>query len=108
MSLTPSQIFEEKIAERLKTYPEQNVNTVYQFDVTGTQGGQWTIVLNETAHKVERGNSQTPHCVITIADVDLVNLVEGKLNPQLAFMTGKLKVKGDFGLALKLGSLLKA
>ena len=107
MLLTPSQIFEEKIATRLKSYPEKNISATYQFDVTGNTGGQWTILLNGDNSSVSRGTSDTPHCTITIADVDLVNLVEGRLNPQLAFMTGKLKVKGDFGLALKLGSLLK-
>ena len=37
---------------------------------------------------------------------DLSDIVEGKLNPQMAFMSGKLKVSGDMGLALKLGTIL--
>ena len=37
---------------------------------------------------------------------DFVNMVNGQLAPQMAFMTGKLKIKGDMGLALKLQQIL--
>ena len=37
---------------------------------------------------------------------DFVNFINGKLNPQMAFMTGKLKVKGNMQLAMKLNKLL--
>jgi len=49
---------------------------------------------------------QVAKCTINITADDLVSIVNGKLNAQMAFMTGKLKVAGDMGLALKLGSLL--
>jgi len=46
------------------------------------------------------------------ADVTLIisaenfeSLIDGSLNPQMAFMMGKLKVDGDMALALKLGDL---
>ncbi len=42
-----------------------------------------------------------------MAENDFLEMLSGKLNSQMAFMTGKLKVAGDMGLALKLGSFLK-
>jgi putative sterol carrier protein len=41
-----------------------------------------------------------------MAESDYLDLVSGKLNGQVAFLTGKLKVGGDMGLALKLGSFI--
>jgi putative sterol carrier protein len=36
---------------------------------------------------------------------DFVDLMTGKINGQSAFMGGKLKIKGNMGMAMKLGSL---
>ena len=108
MSLTPTQIFEEKIKGRLLSFPEKNINATYQFNVTGEQGGNWTVALRDEQNSVQKGSCEAPNCEITIADADLVKLVEGTLNPQMAFMTGKLKVRGDIGLALRLGTILKS
>ena len=107
MSLTPSQIFEEKISTRLREKPLTDVTAIYQFDISGDLGGQWFIKLNGTENSVGKGSTEDATCTISMADEDLVKLVEGNLNAQLAFMTGKLKVKGDMGLALRLGSILK-
>ncbi len=110
MSLTPKLIFEDKIARHLKEDPSlgQEINATYLFNVTGDTGGIWNISLNSHTQEVKAGSLENANCTITISDQDLVNLVQGTLNPQMAFMTGKLKVKGDLGLALKLGKILKA
>ena len=43
--------------------------------------------------------------VLRISGADLGRLVEGKLSPMLAFATGRLKVEGSKGVAMKLASL---
>ena len=43
---------------------------------------------------------------ITISLDNLDNLIAGQLNPTMAYMTGKLKIQGSMGVALKMGELL--
>ena len=45
-------------------------------------------------------------CVISTSPATLAKLQAGDLNPMMAVMTGKVKIKGDMGVAMKLQSLL--
>lgn len=49
----------------------------------------------------------TPDTTLTISPENLVKLADGKLAPTLAFMTGKLKVSGNMGVAMKLANMLE-
>lgn len=105
MEVTPSQIFEQ-INKRVKENPQKakTIGAIYQFNITGEQGGTWTVDCMAPEAKV--GAAQSAGCTFTISDKDFVDLVEGKLNGQLAFMAGKLKVGGNLALAMKLQQVL--
>jgi putative sterol carrier protein len=45
-------------------------------------------------------------CTVKVTMDNFVQIAEGNLNPQMAFMTGKLRVEGDMSLAMQLGSIL--
>jgi len=49
---------------------------------------------------------QEANCTITTSLEDMGKMMEGQLNPMMATMTGKMKIKGDMGLAMKLQSLI--
>ena len=49
----------------------------------------------------------SPNMTMTLAASDYVDLIMGKLNGQMAFMSGKLKIAGDMGLAMKMQTLFK-
>lgn len=46
-------------------------------------------------------------CVIGVSQEDLLGMMTGSVNPMTAFMSGKIKVKGDMSVAMKLQSLFK-
>ena len=63
-------------------------------------------IANESI-EVQMGTHASPNITITMKEKDYLDMVNGKLNGQTAFMTGKLKIAGDMGLALKLPNLFK-
>ncbi|MBF0106115.1 MAG: SCP2 sterol-binding domain-containing protein [Deltaproteobacteria bacterium] len=106
--MTSEEIFNGKITEKLNSNPDKakGINSIYQFEILGDTPETWTIDLTKTTDYVSKGACASPNCTVSIKLEDLSDIVEKKVNPQMAFMTGKLKVKGDMGLALKLGSIL--
>ena len=105
---TPKEIFTEHLPPRLKKKGDDvtKVNAIYQFDITGDDGGKWWVDTTKSGGEVGEGDNDGAKCTITMASNDFVDMVTGKLNGQMAFMTGKLKIKGDMSLAMKLGSVL--
>lgn len=106
--LTAKDIFETHIPDRLAKKPDLStqIKSSYQFALTGDGGGSWYVDLTKPGGEVKSGTLETPGVTITMAAKDFVDLVAGKLNGQMAFMQGKLKIKGDMALALKLQQIL--
>jgi putative sterol carrier protein len=80
------------------------VNAVIQFSMTGDQAADYYVTITEGTCKLEEGKHESPAATLTMGGSDFVDLVTGKLNPQLAFMQGKLKISGDMGLLLRFQS----
>jgi putative sterol carrier protein len=78
------------------------MNNSYVFDVDGA--GQWTVRVNDGQVKVSEGVEQADVTISASADT-FERIANGKQNPTTAYMTGKLKVKGDMGAAMKLQKL---
>lgn len=107
--MTAKDILETEIPGVLKQKPElaKEINAIIHFDVTGNDGGKWTVDLTKASDWVTAGANGTPKMTVTISNEDLVKIREKKLNAKTAAMTGKIKFKPmDMGLAMKLDKLL--
>jgi len=102
-----AEVFKE-IERRINENPEpvKGIVTVYQFDLTGEDGGVYQLHLSGESAKVEEGEKVSADCTIQMDARDFKEMLLGKLNATSAFMTGKLKVKGDLGRAMKLQTVL--
>lgn len=78
----------------------------YQFDLTGEGGGTYHAAFENGSYDIGEGAIANPGCSVTMAAPDFMAMVSGKLNPTAAFMSGKLKITGDMGLAMKLQQLI--
>jgi len=89
----------------------KKVKGLFQLDLKNASGQvqSWTIDLKNGDGDVKLGKpAGKPDIIIALADKDFVDMASGKLNGQKAFMTGKLKVKGNMMLATKLDTVLKS
>lgn len=92
--------------------PEMQNNGVFEFKVKNDTGKEacWTIDLKKTG-TVKKGEAKShgmkADVSILLSDETFIDLVEGKTTGQKAFMTGKLKTKGNMMLATKLDGVLK-
>jgi len=107
----------KQIQEGLAGFPEnerknlqKKTNAVFEFHVKNAGGKELvqTIDLKKDATVYEGPAKGKADCIINLGDDTFADLADGKLNGQKAFMSGKLKVKGNIMLATKLDAVLKA
>ncbi|MGE5838821.1 MAG: SCP2 sterol-binding domain-containing protein [Deltaproteobacteria bacterium] len=81
------------------------LNAVIQFNIDGDEGGDWYATIRDQTCTVSKGVYDNPTLSIRMKDKDWVALCKGELNGVMAFMTGKLKAKGDIMLAQRMPKL---
>jgi putative sterol carrier protein len=78
--------------------------TVIQFNVAGEGGGNWTMEVKGGKCDVRTGTADAPKATVETDAETWVGINTGKVNPMQAFMTGKIKVKGNMGELMKLNN----
>jgi putative sterol carrier protein len=107
MPSDPQQVF-DKLERRIAGKPElvDQVCGVYQFDLSGDGGGSWIVDLKNPPGSVSVGASNEADCLISVAVNDFCRIMDGDIDPMMAFMMGKVRVAGNVGMATKLSALL--
>ena len=94
--------FFEQLEGRVDPEKTRGMNNSYLFDIDGA--GQWKVDVRDGKVDVTEGPGDAD-VTITTSEETFQRIKDGELNPTSAYMTGKLKVKGDMGAAMKLQKL---
>jgi len=99
---TPKEFFEKVLPSRFKPEKAAGIDVTVQVNITGSNGGDWVVKINNQKLEVEEGTHPSPTLELKMEETDYMDLINGKMSGEKAFITGKLKFKGNIGLALKL------
>jgi putative sterol carrier protein len=99
---TPKEFFEEVLPRRFKPDKALGIDVTVQVNITGPNGGDWVVTIKNQKLEAKEGTHPSPTLELDMAETDYMDLVNGKMSGEKAFITGKLRFKGNIGLALKL------
>jgi putative sterol carrier protein len=101
---TPQQIF-DSMRGSFQPAKAKGVRARYQWDLSGPNGGQWWIDVEDGRCKIGKGKIPNPSVTFTATDKDWVAICHDQLSGPWAYVTGRLKVRGDHAVARKLGEM---
>lgn len=85
-----------------------STNAVIHWNITGRPDGgtdTYEVVIENGACTLSPSAERDPKLSLTMGPVEFLKVVSGAGNPVMMFMTGKLKAKGDLGLAANIANL---
>lgn len=99
---TPQEFFEKSLLARFKPEKAEGVDVIAQINISGPEGGNWTVTVKDQKLQVTEGIHESPDLTLKMKPVDFLDLVNGKLSAERAFFTGRVQFKGNIAVALKL------
>jgi putative sterol carrier protein len=103
-SATPQDVF-DGMRQSFQAQKAKGVHLKYQWQLSGQQGGEWWIEVNDGTYKMGKGKIPDPNVTFIAKDKDWVAICHDQLSGTWAYLTGRLKVRGDQGVARKLGEM---
>jgi putative sterol carrier protein len=101
---TPQEVF-DAMRGSFQPGKAKGVHARYQWDLSGPNGGQWWIEVNDGTYKMGKGTIPDPNVTFIATDKDWVAICNDQLSGTWAYLVGRLKVRGDQGVARKLGEM---
>src|SRR5260370_24935903 len=88
---TPQQVF-DGMRQSFQADKAKGVHARYQWELSGPNGGDWWIEVNDGTYKMGRGKIDNPSVTFITSDNDWVAMSNGKPKGTWAFMTGRFQV----------------
>ena len=99
---TPHEFFEKALPAQFKPDKAAGIDVVAQINITGPEGGNWTVAIKDLKLQVTEGTYPSPTVTLKMNENDFLDMVNGRLSAEKAFFTGRVQFKGNIGVALKL------
>ena len=103
-SSTPQEVF-DGMRQSFQANKAKGVHARYQWELSGPNGGEWWIDVNDGTFKMGRGKIDNPSVTFIASDTTWVALSNGTLGGKWAFFTGRLKIRGSQSVAKKLDEI---
>ena len=104
--ITPAEIF-AKMPESFLADKASGVEVVFQYKLSGDDGGSWHVEVADGKCAVGEGEHASPTTTILMSSEDFVGLIQGSVNAMQAYTSGKLKIEGDLMKSQLLEKLFK-
>ena len=101
---TPQEVF-DGMRQSFQAAKAKGVHVRYQWELSGPNGGEWWIDVNDGTYKMGKGKIDNPSVTFVTSDKDWVALSNGTLGGKWAYFTGRLKIRGSQSLARKLDEI---
>jgi len=105
MAFTDAKEIFGKMPEVFNADAAQGLNAVFQYEITGENGGNWSVVVKDGACQVSEGVHESPSVTLTLSGDTWLGIVNKETNGMQAFMSGDLKATGDIMLAQRIEQL---
>jgi putative sterol carrier protein len=104
MAMTVKETF-DAMPSKFRPERAQGLKAVIQYDITGSDACCCHVEIADGQCSLKEGAAAQPSLTLTMNSQDWLDMLAGKLNGQVAFMSGKLKHKGDMSLLMRLPGL---
>jgi len=101
---TPQQALDKR-QDAFQGDKAKGVHASYQWELSGPNGGDWWLIVNDGTYTIGRGKIHNPNVTFVASDEDWVAMSNKTLNVPLAYLTGRLKIQGSHRLVKELDKI---
>ena len=103
-NFTPQQALNRR-RDAFKADKAKGVHATYQWELSGPNGGEWWLSVNDGTYTTGRGKINNPNVTFAASDEDWVAMSNKTLSVPRAYLTGRLKIQGSLSLVKELDEI---